>query len=163
MLSFDRIKSLLGKLHKSVANFSTSPFCCNASHKHCTWSGLKSNCFRPKSILSTLLTCPITAEPFGDIPYGCERFSFSRFAIGSIEWWSRNRNGTIHKCNANATQSNRTNFPTIFLPKSESIDFRVAYIFSWFVNVCSFSEKNKVLHEILSLLRNAIEEKAEKT
>lgn len=97
MLSFDRIKSLLGKLHNSVANFSTSPFCCNASHKHCTWSGLKSNCFLPKSILITLLPCPPTAGRFGDIPYECERFSFSRFAIGSIEWWSGKENATpIH-------------------------------------------------------------------
>lgn len=93
ILSLLLTSSLFGRLYKSVANFSMSPFCCNASHKHCMWSGLKSNCFRPNSdanILQLFADCT-----FGDnstdaeTAYDCAWFSFSRFEIESwIRWFS---------------------------------------------------------------------------
>lgn len=93
MLSLDRTNSVFGKLYKSVANFSTSPFCCNASHKHWIWSVLKSNCWRPKSELNKLL--PFVNWSFGDKSAGanfihcCDWFSFSRFDIElMIRWFS---------------------------------------------------------------------------
>lgn len=50
MLSFDRNISFVGKFHRNDASFSTSPFCCNASHKHWIWSGLNDKYFLPNSM-----------------------------------------------------------------------------------------------------------------